>query len=80
LTAREQAIDENRLGDLIPEGLRFHDLRHTCTALLSPRVATWRRLKTTSGTAGSGVTSDRYGHLFPSARASFPLHEATFTH
>ena len=32
--AGRQAIEEGREDDLIPEGLRFHDLRHTCAAIL----------------------------------------------
>ncbi|MDP9336942.1 MAG: hypothetical protein M3Q30_27015 [Actinomycetota bacterium] len=50
--------------------MRFHYLRHTCAALL---VATGRHLeevKTYLGRSSIRVTSDRYGHLFPEARAA----------
>lgn len=46
-------------------GLRFHDLRHTCVALLIANgvhpLAISRRL----GHANIGITMDRYGHLLP---------------
>lgn len=51
----------------VPEGLRFHDLRHTCAALLinadppAHPLAVMRRL----GHSSITVTLDRYGHLFP---------------
>ena len=48
----------------------FHDLRHTCAALL---IANGRHMEEVKDHLGHGsirVTSDRYGHLFPSARAA----------
>jgi integrase len=51
----------------LPEGLRFHDLRHTCAALLinsdppAHPLAVMRRL----GHSSITITLDRYGHLFP---------------
>ena len=49
----------------LPERTRFHDLRHTCAALLiaegGPALAVKQRL----GHSSISVTFDRYGHLFP---------------
>jgi integrase len=45
--------------------LRFHDLRHTCAALL---IANGRHMEETKDHLGHPsirVTSDRHGHLFP---------------
>lgn len=51
----------------IPAATRFHDLRHTCAALLisggAPQMAVMRRL----GHSTITVTIDTYGHLFPEA-------------
>ena len=51
----------------IPATTRFHDLRHTCAALLinggAPQMAVMRRL----GHSTITVTIDTYGHLFPEA-------------
>jgi integrase len=33
----------------LPDQLRFHDLRHTCAALLVADAGTWKRSRTTSG-------------------------------
>lgn len=50
----------------LPVGLRFHDLRHTCAALMIalnlPILAVKQRL----GHSTIQVTMDRYGHLLPS--------------
>ena len=52
----------------LPERLRFHDLRHTCAALLinadppAHPLAVMKRL----GHSSISVTYDTYGHLFPS--------------
>ena len=78
-SARTTAIEDDRDGEAIPEGLRFHDLRHTCAALL---IANGRHMEEVKDHLGHGsirVTSDRYGHLFPSARAALAESlEATF--
>ena len=66
--AIEQAIEEDRKDEAIPETLRFHDLRHTCAALL---IANGRHMEEVKDHLGHGsirVTSDRYRHPFPSAR------------
>jgi integrase len=49
----------------LPKQLRFHDLRHTCAALL---IANGRHMEETKDHLGHPsirVTSDRHGHLFP---------------
>lgn len=51
----------------VPEGMRFHDLRHTCAALLinadppAHPLAVMKRL----GHSSITVTYNTYGHLFP---------------
>ena len=52
----------------LPEGLRFHDLRHTCAALLIASGAHLQEVKEHLGDASIRTTSDRYGHVFPEAR------------
>ena len=52
------------------EGVRFHDLRHTCAALLIAAGRHLEEVKTYLGHSSIRVTSDRYGHLFPEARAA----------
>ena len=49
-------------------GLRFHDLRHTCAALLISQGRSMEEVKRHLGHSSIRVTSDRYGHLFPEAR------------
>jgi site-specific recombinase XerC len=49
--------------------LRFHDLRHTCAALLVANGRHLEEVKDYLGHSSIRVTSDRYGHLFPRARA-----------
>jgi hypothetical protein len=51
----------------LPTGLRFHDLRDTCAALLIASGAHMEEVKRYLGHSTIRVTSDRYGHLFPSA-------------
>jgi integrase len=53
----------------LPEALRFHDLRHTCAALLIANGRHLEEVKDYLGHSSIRVTSDRYGHLFPKARA-----------
>jgi integrase len=47
------------------EGLRFHDLRHTCVALLISQGAHPKAVQEHVGHSSITVTYDRYGHLFP---------------
>ncbi len=49
----------------LPEGLRFHDLRHTCAALLIAEGAHPRAIMERLGHSTVQVALDRYGHLFP---------------
>jgi integrase len=50
----------------LPEGLRFHDLRHTCAALLIAQGAHPKAIMERLGHSSIQVTLDRYGHLLPS--------------
>jgi integrase len=47
-------------------GLRFHDLRHTCAALLIAQGAHPRAIMERLGHSSITVTMDVYGHLLPS--------------
>ncbi len=49
----------------LPAGLRFHDLRHTCAALLIAQGAHPRAIMERLGHSSITVTIDTYGHLFP---------------
>jgi integrase len=49
----------------LPAELRFHDLRHTCAALLVAQGAHPRAIMEHLGHSSITVTMDRYGHLFP---------------
>ncbi len=49
-----------------PEGLRIHDLRHTCASLLAAAGATPKAVQVHLGHSSISVTMDRYTHLFPS--------------
>jgi len=48
------------------QGLRIHDLRHTCASLLIAEGAHPRAVMEHLGHSSITVTMDRYGHLFPS--------------
>lgn len=54
----------------LPEALRFHDLRHTCAALLIAQGAHPKAMMERLGHSSIEVTLDRYGHLFPSLDAA----------
>jgi integrase len=45
---------------------RFHDLRHTCAALLIAQGAHPKEIQEQMGHSTIRITFDRYGHLFPS--------------
>jgi integrase len=66
--ARKLAIEQDREDDAIPANLRFHDLRHTCAAMLIANGRHMEEVKDHLGHSSIRVTSDRYGHLFPSTR------------
>ncbi|HVM34539.1 MAG TPA: tyrosine-type recombinase/integrase [Actinomycetota bacterium] len=50
--------------------LRFHDLRHTCAALLIAQGAHVKEIQMRLGHASVTTTLDVYGHLFPSMDAA----------
>ena len=50
----------------LPEGLRFHDLRHACAAMLIAQGAHPKEIQERLGHSTIRLTFDRYGHLFPS--------------
>ncbi len=50
----------------LPASLRFHDLRHTCAALLTAQGAHPRAIMERLGHSSINVTMDAYGHLLPS--------------
>ena len=54
----------------LPPALRFHDLRHTCAAMLIAQGAHPRAMMERLGHSSIEVTLDRYGHLFPSLDAT----------
>jgi integrase len=49
----------------LPLALRFHDLRHTCAALLIAQGAHPKAIMERLGHSTIQVTLDRYGHLLP---------------
>jgi integrase len=49
----------------LPNTLRFHDLRHTCVALLVAQGAHPLAIKERLGHSSITVTLDQYGHLLP---------------
>jgi integrase len=68
--ARETAKAKGREDEMIPEGLRFHDLRHTCAAILIANGRPMEEVKAHLGHGSIRTTSDTYGHLFKSAQAA----------
>jgi integrase len=54
----------------LPEGLRLHDLRHTCASLLIAQGASVKAVQAQLGHATASITLDTYGHLFPSELAA----------
>jgi integrase len=50
----------------LTDATRFHDLRHTCAALLIALGAHPKAIQERLGHSSITVTLDRYGHLFPS--------------
>ena len=61
--ARAKALTDER--PAIPAGLGFHDLRHTCAALLIAQGAHPKEIQERLGHSTIRLTFDRYGHLFP---------------
>lgn len=61
------------------QDVRWHDLRHTCAALLIAAGRHPLEIKTRLGHASITTTMDRYGQLFPSAESALAdALEATF--
>jgi integrase len=54
----------------LPEATRFHDLRHSYTALLIAEGAHPRAIMERLGHSTINVTLGTYGHLFPSLEAA----------
>ena len=50
----------------LPLDVRFHDLRHTCAAILIAQQAHPKEIQARLGHSSITTTLDRYGHLFPS--------------
>jgi integrase len=48
----------------LPDGVRFHDLRHTCAAILIDQGWNPKQVQARLGHASIRTTLDRYGHLF----------------
>lgn len=48
----------------LPERLRFHDLRHTCAAILISEGWNPKQIQARLGHRSIRTTLDRYGHLF----------------
>lgn len=59
-------LPKDRRPALLPDGLRFYDLRHTCASLLIAQGATVKAVQAQLGHATASITLDTYGHLFPS--------------
>lgn len=53
--------------DSIPDALRFHDLRHSCAAILIAEGAHPKAICERLGHSSIEVTMDTYGHLYESA-------------
>jgi integrase len=64
-TSDRQAAQERRPA-LLPDGLRFYDLRHTCASLLIAQGASVKAVQAQLGHATASITLDTYGHPFPS--------------
>ncbi len=54
----------------MPEATRFHDLRHSCAALLIAEGAHPKAIMDWLGHSSIQVTLGTYGHLFPNLEAS----------
>ena len=52
------------------DGLRIHDLRHTCASLAISTGASVKVIQRMLGHASAAMTLDRYGHLMPSESES----------
>jgi integrase len=59
-------LPKERRPALLPDGLRFYDLRHSCASLLIAQGASIKAVQAQLGHATASITLDTYGHLFPS--------------
>jgi integrase len=59
-------LPKDRRPALLPDGLRFYDLWHTCASLLIAQGASVKAVQAQLGHATASITLDTYGHLFPS--------------
>src|SRR5205823_4713191 len=57
-----------RAAESVPNAFRFHDLRHTCVALLIGKGAQQYEVMEHLGHTKIQTTIDVYGHLFPNVR------------
>ena len=58
-------LDPDGRPDLLPEGLRLYDLRHTAASLMIRQGASIKAVQEQLGHATATITLDAYGHLFP---------------
>jgi integrase len=59
-------LPKERRPALLPDGLRFYDLRPTCASLLIAQGASVKAVQAQLEHATASITLDTYGHLFPS--------------
>jgi integrase len=67
-------LPKDRRPALLPDGLRFYDLRHTCASLLIAQGASVKAVQAQLGHATASITLDTYGHLFPSEMEALADH------
>ena len=65
-----KGVNESSTRPTVPVGVRWHDLRHTCAALVAANGQHMAQAKEYLGHSSIRVTSDRYAHLFPRARST----------
>ena len=70
VTAELGTVTKDKLGKAHYDGVRFHDLRHTAASLLIAADRSLQEVKDYLGHSSIRVTSDRYAHLYPEARAA----------
>ena len=58
-------LDPDGRPDLLPEGLRLYDPRHTAASLMIRQGASIKAVQRQLGHATASITLDTYGHLFP---------------
>jgi integrase len=65
-------LDPASRPDLLPEGLRLYDLRHTAASLMIRQGASVKAVQRQLGHATASITLDTYGHLFPTSWTRSP--------